>query len=143
MDSRVIDWVKSLESDQGELTPEVVEEKARDPKSPGHDYFEWDDAVAGYRHRLDQARTLIKTVKVEIVTTDMKLLTPHYIPDPNVPVREQGYISVYKLRTDRESAMAALHNEVDRLRGILRRTREVAASLNLSKEAEVMIRDVI
>lgn len=48
----------------GSLTPAAVVEVARDPKHPLHGRFEWDDTVAAERYRLDQARQLIRVVKV-------------------------------------------------------------------------------
>ncbi len=53
---------------KGSLTPELVVDAARDPGSPLHDKFEWDDQVAGERYRLQQARTLIRTVKIRYVS---------------------------------------------------------------------------
>lgn len=49
---------------EGVLTPQLVVEEARDPASPLHDRFEWDDTAAGERYRQHQARQLIRTVRV-------------------------------------------------------------------------------
>jgi hypothetical protein len=48
----------------GELHPGPVVDSARDERSPLHRYFEWDDAKAAAQHRLDQARMLIRSVRV-------------------------------------------------------------------------------
>lgn len=48
----------------GELVPEAVVEDARDPASPLHSLFEWDDAEAAHQHRLSQARAMIRAVVV-------------------------------------------------------------------------------
>lgn len=45
------------------LTTEVFVEDARQPDSPTHDYFEWDNAKAAHEHRLDQARYLLRAIK--------------------------------------------------------------------------------
>lgn len=50
----------------GKLTPEQVVAEAVDPGSVLHPYFEWDDSVAAYHHRLAQARGLIRQVKVTV-----------------------------------------------------------------------------
>lgn len=47
---------------KGELTPEDVLNDARNPNSPLHSYFEWDDSAAAEQHRLNQARGLIRAV---------------------------------------------------------------------------------
>lgn len=49
----------------GELTPDVVVTEAADPKHQLHRFFEWDDKVAAHQHRLYQARSLIRVVRVE------------------------------------------------------------------------------
>ncbi len=47
----------------GDLTAERVVEDARDPSSPTHPYFEWDDAKAAHQYRLGQARTYIASIR--------------------------------------------------------------------------------
>ena len=46
------------------LTPEVVVHTASDPEHVLHDHFEWNDTVAGHAPRMQQARHLIRGVKV-------------------------------------------------------------------------------
>jgi hypothetical protein len=53
-----------LLEEYGELTPAMVVEAARPEDSPIHGHFEWDDDVAAEAHRRDQARRLIRKVKV-------------------------------------------------------------------------------
>lgn len=51
----------------GTLTRSSVLEDARDPKSPLHKFFTWDDSEAAEAHRLNQAGSLIRRVKVRII----------------------------------------------------------------------------
>lgn len=48
----------------GELTPALVVDTARDPEHPLHSRFEWDDAAAGEEWRRKQAQQLIRSVRV-------------------------------------------------------------------------------
>ena len=48
----------------GLVQPAAVVDQARDPKSPLHRYFEWDDNEAAEQYRLYQARNLIARVKI-------------------------------------------------------------------------------
>lgn len=48
----------------GEITPENVVKAAEPVDSPLHDWFEWDDKAAAHQYRLEQARQLIRIVKV-------------------------------------------------------------------------------
>lgn len=49
----------------GELHPEDVVEVARSTRHVLHKHFEWDDTVAAENYRKDQARNLIRIVRVE------------------------------------------------------------------------------
>lgn len=51
-----------IHDENGELTPPMVVEEARNDESPLHACFEWDDQKAGHSFRLWQARSLIRTV---------------------------------------------------------------------------------
>jgi hypothetical protein len=48
----------------GELHPQAVVEGARPPESPLHRYFEWNDKKAADAYRVDQARALIRSIRV-------------------------------------------------------------------------------
>lgn len=49
----------------GRLTPSAVVEAARNARSPLHRHFEWNDAKAAQSYRLDQAREIIRVIRVE------------------------------------------------------------------------------
>lgn len=53
------------DANKGRLTPKDVVERARNPRNTLHKHFEWDDAKAADAHRLEQARELIRVVRVE------------------------------------------------------------------------------
>ena len=61
------DELEAIRDRHGELTPKAVVAEARDPGHPLHSRFEWDDAVAGEAYRLDQARGLIRKVRITYV----------------------------------------------------------------------------
>lgn len=49
----------------GRLVPSAVVEAAQDPKSPLHPHFEWDDGKAAASYRLDQAREIIRVIRID------------------------------------------------------------------------------
>lgn len=53
------------EQHDGLVTPGAVVERARDPESPLHDRFTWDDSEAAERWRLEEARQLLRVFVVE------------------------------------------------------------------------------
>jgi hypothetical protein len=68
------------------LHPLAVVEAASNEDSPLHAYFEWDDTEAAKLYREDQARGLIRSVKIEMNATE--------------PVTIRAFVS---LPADRES----------------------------------------
>lgn len=57
------DELQAIYEDAGELKPSIVLDRARDPRHPLHDRFEWNDGVAAERYRIQQARELIRSVE--------------------------------------------------------------------------------
>jgi hypothetical protein len=49
-------------------TPEELVRAAKSARSPVHKLFNWDDRVAAHEHRLLQARVMVNSLQVEIVT---------------------------------------------------------------------------
>lgn len=55
---------KIADRNGGNLTPTATVEAAKSPRNCLHKFFEWDDSVAGAAYRLQQARALIRIVRV-------------------------------------------------------------------------------
>jgi hypothetical protein len=55
---------KISETAKGELTPKAVVDAARSKRHPLHVHFEWDDSIAAENYRVDQARSLIRVIRV-------------------------------------------------------------------------------
>ena len=54
----------------GELTPKAVVDHARARNSPLHRHFEWDNEIAAEAYRLDQARSIIRLVRIQDEETE-------------------------------------------------------------------------
>lgn len=126
----------------GKITADEVLEDARNPSSPLHEQFEWDDSVAAELHRKEQARRLIRSVRVTIHTDTLTVRSIAYIRDPEVAAPEQGYVSMKKLLTDREMAVRALNDELGRAMGAAQRAADIAQTLGFAFEAEPIARAI-
>ena len=126
----------------GRLTPDAVVEDAKDPRSPMHDQFEWDDKVAGHQYRLDQARTLIRAVTVERNTVSRTVAAPYYIRDPRAG-NEQGYVSMATLRSDSDIARDAVEQYLNRVVSALESARAVAGELGLTDDLEALLASAV
>lgn len=85
---------KIAESNGGALKPKAVLESARNNRHPLHKHFEWDDALAAESYRLDQARELIRVVRVE---------------DDDAP---EGFAPAFHSITDRDGTAYRTNEEV-------------------------------
>ncbi len=131
-----------LEDEHGRVTPEAVVRAASDAGSVLHDLFEWNDDVAAHYYRIDQARTLIRSVRVEFRVEKKVVRSIAYVHDPVLPAKEQGYRAVTELRRDPDAARSALVNEFSRVAAHLRRARELATALSLEGEVDDLLNDV-
>jgi len=121
---------------EGRLTPRDTVERARDPKSPLHSYFTWDDAKAADERRLDQARSLIRSVRVEIEYQDRLYEAPKYVHDPRTA--DQGYIPTIALRDDRDTGIAAVRRELARALAAVRRAESIAAAAGITIDVDAV-----
>lgn len=123
---------------QGVLTPDDVVKDARSASSPLHSHFTWDDSEAAHQFRLEQARTLIRNVRVEVSTSTVTMAAPFYIRDPRCGT-QQGYASVAEIKTDRQVSADALKMEIARVIGVYERAASIAEELGLSSHLEQAI----
>lgn len=60
----LINELLDIREEHGSLTAELVLDAARADDHPLHDRFEWDDSIAGEKYRLEQARQMLRVVKL-------------------------------------------------------------------------------
>jgi hypothetical protein len=127
----------AAESD-GQLIPARVVDAARDPASPLHDKFEWDDSKAAEAHRLNQARTLIRSVKMVVETNQRIITAPAFVRDPTHAARDGGYVHTLSLRSDEDLAREAVIAEFQRASAALKRARDIAAVLGIVDDIDTV-----
>lgn len=135
---------KLADESGGRLTPEAVVNDAKSPRSPLHRCFDWDDSEAARKWRLEQARSLIRTVKVEYEVTEgvvkkVKVQVHEYVRDPQAEPEEQGYVAVAKVLTDDDLKRDVLAQELGRAVALLNRARHLAEALGLAGEADELL----
>lgn len=134
--------LRSLETDAGELLPEDVVREAQKKASPLHDYFDWNNKTAAHKYRIEQARELIRSVRVVVEHEERLFRVPNYVRDPEKEGRDPGYRAVARLRTDDELKRAAIVNEFIRAGAALRRARELAAYFGIEEPVDETLRSI-
>ncbi|MBM3211189.1 hypothetical protein FJZ33_03150 [Candidatus Poribacteria bacterium] len=106
--------LKDIQTRKGLLKPRDVVDEAVNEDNPLHDYFDWDDSSAGDKHRLWQARQLIKTIRVEVVGKQTEAYHNVVVDLEAVPT--QGYYPIEKIllseQLTRQIIISAL-NEIE------------------------------
>lgn len=131
--------VNRIYKQHGTITPDLVVSVAKDPHSVLHDFFEWDDQKAGAAFRLQQARQLITSVKINIVTENKMISAVSYVRDPRLPSDEQGYISVASLKTNKDLARDSIRLEFQRAYAHLHRAKTHAEILGMEDQVSSLL----
>lgn len=124
----------------GVLIPSEVVNIARDADHPLHAMFEWDDTAAAHKYRLEQARGLIASVRVTVVTTSGTLQAPAYLKGAR---GGEVYRSAESVRANRADSVAALAMELSNARNAISRGLAVASYLGDYEQTVQEIADMI
>jgi phage terminase Nu1 subunit (DNA packaging protein) len=117
INAEVMQAVKALEDKRGRLTAQMVLQEARAASSPLHGFFEWDDSEAAEKWRLEQARELVRRVKIVVEVEDIKIKSVAYVRNVDMAPTEPGYISV--LKTTKRQAAEIIKEELDNINELI------------------------
>lgn len=115
---------------KGELTPQDVLSDARNPNSPLHSYFEWDDNAAAEQYRLQQARGLIRSVVAVYVQDDKPAQRTKafvHVPEPGAP-HYRDAAGAMSMKKTRQLVLQRAWNELE---GWRRRYKELTEFADL------------
>ena len=115
----VVKVISDLEDRKGRLTPEQIVHEAEKEDSPLHSFFEWDNDIAAEAHRIEQARDLIKRVKIVVEVQEKNVRTVAYVRDTEKGKSEAGYVSLLKVNT--RQAKDIMASELERILELLDR----------------------
>lgn len=125
----------------GRLTPESVVDDAKNEDSPLHSHiFRETDGEAAYQHRLDLARQLIRSVRVNVTIDQRSVSVVGYVHDPGS--REAGYVPTVSLVDEKDRAFEVVMREFGRVEAIVVRSREIADVLGMRDELEGLLENI-
>ena len=115
--------LRTLEDRRGRLTAEQVVDVARNETSALHGCFEWDDSKPAESYRIEQARELIRRVKIEITIQERTIKTVAYVRDPDKDASLPGYQNTLKVTTRgaadlMRAELAAISADMERAVGL-------------------------
>jgi len=92
--------LQSLKRKRGRLTAEIVVDDAHSPGSPLHEFFEWNDTKAAEEFRLEQARNVIRSVRIEYADNGETGESHRMFVHVAMPSEEGGEDRAYYLATE-------------------------------------------
>ena len=121
----------------GVLKPAAVVEAASFNRHPLHKHFEWDDTKAAYAHRIDQARSIIRIVRV----TDKNTEDGTTRAFESVRLRNgTGYRAIEDIRTSAEFQIAILTKAEQDLEAFRRRYANLEDVCDIVAKAQKKLR---
>ena len=137
-------WQKELEkvraSHRGRLHPKHVVEAARDPHSPLHGKFEWDNTTAAEAYRLQQAAELIRVVT--FMPSGAKEPIRAYVSLSSDRLSQQGYRAMVDVLSDahlKAQLLADAQAELESFRMRFDRLRKVMQMKRLFREVDRVV----
>jgi len=124
----------------GTLTPASVVDAARSEESPLHQYFEWDDSIAAEAYRQDQARELIRRIRVRVSIQMTTLVVPRYVHDAS-DGGSAGYRPLFSIDTD-EQKQKIIEGEMRTAMAHLRRAGSIASVIDNKRLHTALSREV-
>jgi hypothetical protein len=137
--------IKAIEDRQGRLTPEQIVEAAQNTSSALHGCFCWDDSEAAHKYRIEQARELLKRVKIEIEYHETTIRVVGYVRDPDSEANKSQYRAT--MRVTKRGAVEVMEAELAAIVADMRRAFNLAVARSgdlpgLSDRINVIIGEV-
>jgi len=129
------------EHNNGDLTPDIVLGDAKDPASPLHQFFIWDNTEAAHKFRIIQASRLISAIAVIVKTNGDEQAIQAYVAVKNpVPHGSKNvWRSIARIATEEETQRQIFARMASELEAINARYSQYAAYFAAVKKAAIHI----
>lgn len=120
----------------GNATPQSLLDAARDPASPAHKWFEWNDSKAAEQYRLMQARFYLRSITVEYSTTELPAMQVRAF----VPVYVDGQGRAWKPMHEVLAVQTELDQVIETARAEMLAFRKKYAALRRLEAGSALLR---
>lgn len=137
--------LEAIEAKNGEITPRLVVDAARESESPLHPCFEWDNSVAAEKFREDQARGVIRSIRVVFTAQEGIQAEPRrvYVNLQDEATGDRSYVPMARVLSEPElfeRARAQFLREAKEFRARYREFDRLSALvLHMEHEAETLV----
>ena len=134
--------LEDIENKSESVTSEKFLDESRASSSPTHDMFEWNDGIAAEKYRLEQARHIINSIELQIVS-DEDIAKPAFV---NVEVKGTARTALYKnvecAFNNEEYKRNVLINALNELRAFERKYRSLEELAKIFSDIRELEREV-
>lgn len=131
--------VETLHASGKEGTPKELVDLARPKSSRFHKLFEWDDAIAGERHRIEHARELIRRVQIMVMKAPGEMQRSRAFIHVVQPSGTGCYRPVVEVMSSAEGRAQALAEVAKQLAALKKSYRNIAELVEFFEEAEARL----
>lgn len=113
--------LEDIEKKNGEVTAESFLEESREPSSPTHSMFEWDDSVAAEKYRLRQSSQIINQLEISVEVGEIETVTA-FVNVKSKSVKDSGsFVNIRSAMSDEEYRKQVLDNALAELKSFKKR----------------------
>ncbi len=99
----------------GQFTPADIIESGKDPHSPLHEYFEWDNEIAGEKYRKHQARHLVNHIVTVYIKSEGEEIEQNAFVNVTINDKEKMqscYVTLKEALTDKKLRQQVLEKAI-------------------------------
>jgi len=138
--------ITHLSEKKGYVTPKMVVDDARNPNSPLHNYFDWDDKEAAEKWRIEQAQYLIRHIVVTVMDEKKPEIRHFYSITPTSDMgkikESKVYVTLNTIMSDTEKRAEVIAYALRELNGWMERYRQYSELESLIKTMEIQVKKV-
>jgi hypothetical protein len=127
--------IDRIQKRDGVCTPKALVDESRDEAAPLHDVFEWDDEAAAESYRVEQARSVIRSVVVTYEESKPREIAYLSV----VSGDERGYVPTNAVAADPVMHDYAVKDAIRQLNGWVRRAEQIKGLAKLTKDVRRVI----
>lgn len=116
---------READSELPQLQPQIVVDESKPEEAPLHPVFEWDDELAANNYRVEQARNLVRAIRI-VDETGKQENPPVWVAVTIPETQERAYVETTKAWSQKDMRTEVLADAVKQLRGLQSRYRHLS-----------------
>lgn len=137
--------LSEISEKRGFITPKIVVKDAESKSSPLHSYFDWNDTIAAKRWRIEQAKYLLRTISVTIVSENKPAIRHFFSITPTKEMKTDEirvYVPVSAVMSNKDSRKEVIAYALRELEGWTQRYSQYSELFGVIKEIKARMKKV-